>query len=252
MRHLFDCWEDITKRLKAARTIALFLDFDGTLAWITDRPSRANLPASTRRALERIARRRAVRVSIVSGRDYLTLREAIAVPGVHCLGLYGWENGNGLRLVLPARRALSETKRALESSLAGMPSIWIEEKGHAFAVHYRGAAGADIRRARSALFAALQPFAGVLRILRAKKAWEVLPASNGGKGAAVLRELSLHPAGLAIFAGDDVADESAFNAMPSGGISIHVGARRRSHAQYRLRDPEEVRLFLERLEEELP
>jgi trehalose 6-phosphate phosphatase len=251
MRHLFDCWDDITGRLKATRTVALFLDFDGTLAWIAERPSRASLPASTRRALERLSRRRAVRVSIVSGRDYLTLRKAVGVPGIHCLGLYGWENGNGLRLALPARRVLAAAKRDLETRLGELSGIWIEEKGDAFAVHYREAARASVRRARTALRAALQPFSEVLRVVRGKKAWEVLPVSNLGKGAAVLRELSQHPAGLAIYAGDDVADECAFNAIPTG-ISIHVGARSRSHAQYRLRDPEEVRLFLEKLEEELP
>jgi len=47
------------------------------------------------------------------------------------------------------------------------------------------------------------------------------------------------------------ADEHAFNVIPEG-ISIHVGARRHSNAQFCLRNPDEVRLFLERLEKELP
>ena len=90
-----------------------------------------------------------------------------------------------------------------------------------------------------------------LRVIRAKKAWDVVPACFAGKEEAVLRELKTSPESLAIYAGDDYADENAFTAIRSG-IAIHVGARRRSNAQFRLRNPEEVRVFLEKLEEVLP
>ena len=90
----------------------------------------------------------------------------------------------------------------------------------------------------------------LLRVLPAKMAWDVLPACFAGKEEAVLRELRKLPKSLAIYAGDDHADESAFNAIRRG-ISIHVGTRRHSNAHFRLRDPEEVRIFLEKLEEAL-
>ena len=34
MRHIFSCWGEIAARLASSRRIALFLDFDGTLAAI--------------------------------------------------------------------------------------------------------------------------------------------------------------------------------------------------------------------------
>jgi trehalose-phosphatase len=251
MRHLFDSWATVAQRLKTARSVALFLDFDGTLARIVDHPSRAVLPAQTRRQLERLAGRRAIRLCVISGRDYRSLRSVVGIPGVRCLGLYGWENGNGLRLDGSARQALSSAKRDLAARIDGLSGIWIEEKRYAFAVHYRDAPKCAVRRARAGLHSVLQPYGGTLGLVRAKMAWDVLPVSIRGKGAAVLRELQAHPADLAIYAGDDGADECAFRAI-AGGISIHVGARGRSRAEFRLRDPGEVRRFLEKLENELP
>jgi trehalose 6-phosphate phosphatase len=55
---------------------------------------------------------------------------------------------------------------------------------------------------------------------------------------------------LPIYVGDDASDEAAFAALPSG-ITVHVGSARHTAARYSLRDPGEVRSFLQRLEGEL-
>jgi len=55
---------------------------------------------------------------------------------------------------------------------------------------------------------------------------------------------------LAIYAGDDAADESAFAALHRG-ITVQVGNSRRTQAHFYLRTPGEVLMFLQRLEAEL-
>jgi len=75
----------VRRRLRAARSVALFLDFDGTLAEIEPHPGQARLPAATRGTLRRLSRR-GVRVCVVSGRDRSTLHKLIATPAVRCLG----------------------------------------------------------------------------------------------------------------------------------------------------------------------
>lgn len=247
MLHLFDNWSRIAARLKAAASIALFLDFDGTLANIVDRPDLARLTPATSRVLERLAVAGVIRLSVISARDYESLRSVVAIPAVRCLGLYGWQTGKGLHLAAPVRRALADARKDLARRVEGLRGIWIEDKSYAFALHYRAATESASRRARTALRLVLHPFADTLRVVRGNKAWDVLPVAIGGKGAAVSRELAQHRADLAIYAGDDDADESAFVAV-AGGISIHVGARRRSHAEFRLRNPDDVRQFLEKLE----
>ena len=249
MRHLFECWPDVARRLKNASSLALFLDFDGTLARIVSRPWLAGLSAETRRNLARLAKHRSVQVCVISGRDRGKLRKLIGVPSVRCLGLYGWQNGRNKALDALTRAALATARTTLASRLCNVPGVWLENKSMAFAVHYRGAPADSVRRARRTLRSVVAP-CRQLRIIPAKKAWEVVPASLTGKGEAVRRELCALPKSLAIYAGDDYADEKAFTAI-RGGIAIHVGARRSSNAQFRLRNPDEVRLFLEKLEEVL-
>ena len=55
---------------------------------------------------------------------------------------------------------------------------------------------------------------------------------------------------LPVFIGDDVTDEDAFSAVAArNGIGILVAEEPRpTAARYCLRDPDEVRLFLERME----
>jgi trehalose-6-phosphatase len=50
---------------------------------------------------------------------------------------------------------------------------------------------------------------------------------------------------LAIYLGDDVADERVFGGWQ--GISVAVGRRRPTNARFSLRSPGEVRIFLKKL-----
>jgi trehalose-phosphatase len=92
---------------------------------------------------------------------------------------------------------------------------------------------------------------GGFRLLNGKKVWEILPREVGDKGSAVRRELSrfkYRP--LPVYIGDDFTDERAFAALPDG-LTVRVGPHSLTRAQFQLRDPAEVRRFLERLEVEL-
>jgi len=72
----------------------------------------------------------------------------------------------------------------------------------------------------------------------------------GDKGMAVRKFLD-DPAmrgALPIYFGDDFSDEPAFAAARKG-ISILVGRRRKTQAQFSLRGPAEVAMALSRMEE---
>jgi len=70
----------------------------------------------------------------------------------------------------------------------------------------------------------------------------------GGKGSAVRKLLGTRRRStLTIFVVDDIADESAFVALPRG-ITVQVGNTRRTQARFYLHNPAEVLTFLERLE----
>ena len=95
---------------------------------------------------------------------------------------------------------------------------------------------------------ALRTVGPKIHLVRGNMMWELLPRQIDGKGEAVSALLSeLRQRTFPIFIGDDATDEKAFEVL-SRGLTIRVGANRRTRARYFLRDPLEVRLFLLMLE----
>ena len=250
-RHLLDCWPQVKKRLRAAKRVALFLDFDGTLVPLRRHPEDVRLDCTTRHLLQRLARHPHLTVVVISGRQRRDLMRRIKVGGLQYLGLYGLERGGRVPPADPAYVVLRRARRSLTARMAGLPDIWVEDKRLSFAVQYRGVAGATKQQARRILRETLKPLESVLRVQPSKKVWEVLLREAPGKGAAVADILKGLPAGtLPIYVGDDTTDESAFAALPKG-VTVRVGALRHSRARYKLRSPAEVSTFLERLEVEI-
>jgi trehalose 6-phosphate phosphatase len=249
---LFDSWPEIRKRVQAARHLAVFLDFDGTLVRLRRRPIEVRVSRRIRRVLEGLARHSNVYVAIVSGRRLRDLQSMFGVERVHIFGLHGAERaGEKAALSRGSRRALGRAKRQARSDLGIMPGIWLEDKVLGLAVHYRGASPTIVREAHAALLRVLAPLRRNLSIMDGEKVWEILPREIAGKGATIQELLAARAARtLAIYAGDDVADEQAFAAIPDQ-ITVQVGKKNDSCARYFLENPAEVLRFLARLEREL-
>ncbi|HEY1861417.1 MAG TPA: trehalose-phosphatase, partial [Gemmataceae bacterium] len=88
-RSLLDCLEELAPRLKAARSLALFLDFDGTLVPFSDEPDRVTLPPALRRLLVELSAREDRIVALVSGRERADLQTRIGIPGLIYAGNHG-------------------------------------------------------------------------------------------------------------------------------------------------------------------
>ena len=250
--HVLRCWPKVVERIHAAKHLVLFLDFDGTLTPLRRRSQDVRpLALPVRKLLRRIACRRQVTVYIISGRSLVDLRKLARVPGVRLLGMHGWEG----REVPPMDKARQHVRGAwalLQKRLPKSTGIRVENKGLGLAVNYRSAAKDTVPCARRIVLEVLDTYKPDLYLLEGKKLWELLPREIDGKGPAVHNLLSTFPEStLPVFVGDDTSDESAFGVLRQG-LTIHVGAKRRTKARFRLRDPEEVRLFLLRLESTLP
>jgi trehalose-phosphatase len=251
MNHLLQAWPDVVKRIREAAAVALFLDFDGTLAPLVSQPTAARLPWPTRRVLLRLARQPGLRTWIVSARREDDVRSRIAVPRLQYLGLYGWENGALPQFDQEENRMLADARSAIAESIHSIPGVWIEDKKATFALHWRGASSDSFHRAARAFDSAMAQFDGGLRAIRGDLAWEVAPAGLLGKGVAVrLHWRAWCGSALPIYVGDSSADEAAFAAL-ARGITVCVGRARSTRAQFRLRGPREVCTFLERLEAEI-
>ena len=237
-------WQErVVHRIREAPCCALFLDFDGTLAEFTPEPQEARLSSAAKRVLGTLARKRRVRLFFISGRRRDDLLKRVGLRGCKYLGLFGAEQTARPRLRRSA--VIHQVKAEVEARIADLPGVWVEDKGPAFVLHYRDAPRRVRARVRRQLRAVLQTTGGA-RHFESAHGLEVVPPEVRGKGAVVsqlLRRPALRRA-LPIYLGDDVSDESAFRAARQG-VTVRVGSRRATAARYALRNPSEVRTFLQ-------
>jgi trehalose-phosphatase len=249
-RHLFRSWDKVARCLRPSRNIALFLDFDGTLAPLRPRPEDVWLDVSTRRTLLRLARSPRFRVWIVTGRLKADIRVRVRVAGIHYLSLHGRNGRSDAVVANETREVIDYAKIWLGALLLSVRGIWLEDKGLTVAIHYESVADEGVRRARRMVWGVLQSFGASLQLIRGKKVWEVAPTELGDKGVAVRHALtSLARSAVPVYVGDDQMDEPAFAEL-ARGITVHVGSSCRTRAHYRLSSVVQVRQFLERLERE--
>ena len=251
--------DELRRRLRD-RPLALFLDFDGTLAPIVERPGDAALPERTRDLLATIAKRRTV--SLISGRDADDLRSRVGLEdlyyagshGLRVLGPDGWEDEHeSARAFLPA---LDKAEAQLDDALEGEGRVEIERKRFAIAVHVRRASEQEKEFVTTVVARVADDSDGRLRRSGGREVLEIRPEIDWDKGAAVSRLLSelfdRKTAGepYPVYVGDDETDEDAFRALGTDGLAVVVRGREgETAAQCSLHDPDEVRVFLERVDE---
>lgn len=246
--------EQIFKRLRKELP-AIFLDYDGTLTAIVDDPAKALLDEKTRGLLRRISRHASV--AVISGRGLDDVRKMVGLKELTYAGSHGYEISGGygyFDINEKKERYLSVLQQAEEelcSAARELPNIRIERKPYAIAIHYRGAAEQEIGEIKKTV----DSLAGRIAELKkstGKKIFELRPAVDWHKGKALLAMLDqLHgdcSQVTPLYIGDDTTDEDAFRTIAHCGIGILVCDRpRRTSAHYRLRDPSEVSIFLEKL-----
>lgn len=236
----------------------MFLDYDGTLAPIVDRPEDAVLSAGMRAAVRALAAR--CRVCVVTGRDRREMDELLAMPDLviaasHGLDVDGVAAGRG---AVPVELLAAVTSR-LRAATAAVPGAVVEPKSASVAVHYRAVAERDRPAVRAAVDAVLAAHAGWFRLMPGKMVFELRPAVDRDKGQAVLhllRALGLDGDDVTpVYLGDDVTDEDAFTALAAGAVRVVVGrpgdperALATTAADYLLTDTTEVEQFLGLLE----
>lgn len=198
-------------------------DLDGTLAEIVPDPADAAPLPGAARILEALAGRLRT-VAVVSGRPLRFLEAHLRAegPSLVLAGLYGLErSGPGPGGVEPAGAARWRERVAAAVAEANgelPPGVRLEDKGLAFALHYRRAPGEA--GAVATLASALGERHG-LALKPAKLAVELVPPLPVDKGT-VAAELS---AGCAVAGvlGDDLGDLAAFDALAARAAAGQLG-----------------------------
>ncbi|MDF1599843.1 trehalose-phosphatase [Mesorhizobium sp. YIM 152430] len=233
----------------APERLAVFLDFDGTLADIVDHPDDVHLPPKTAESLARLESRTSGAVAIVTGRpiaqiDALVAPLILPVAGVHGMSRRSFDGT--LHNTKHDATLFAEAQARLTRLHLDLSDTMIEVKPASVAFHYRrrpDLAGSIAEKIHDVL----GDLEG-LDILHGKMVVEV-KAGHAHKGDAIRAFMAEKPfAGrVPLFAGDDVTDEFGFAAMREfDGIAIKIGPGETA-AGWRADDPDQFRIWLDRL-----
>ncbi len=238
----------IARRLPRARGLDVASDFDGTLVPIVSHPRRTVLAARMRRAVIRLGREPGVRVAVLSGRRLADLERHAALPGVHLVGLAGIESRDrhGRRHVHGRGRLAPELIESLRAWCARHHGTWIEDKGPARSVHYRGLESASRPAFLRGLARRLAPHRAAVEVTRGLLVHELRPAGSPDKADALERWRGRSSRDrLLIYLGDDANDRPALSwVRRQGGLAISVGPRPLA-APYHLAGPHVAMALLE-------
>ncbi len=180
---------------------ALFLDFDGTLVAIADRPDDVRLDPGTRVALADLNKLLAGALAIVTGREIAAVDRFLAPLHLSIAGVHGLmrRDARGRTWTSPFDAGLPEAiERAVSPLLHKYPGLLMERKFGAVALHYR-----DHPELEQVSIAALESAVCDLKETEIKR----------GKMVVEVKAI-----------GDDATDEDAFVLVNArNGISIKVG-----------------------------
>ena len=232
---------------RAARW-ALFLDLDGTLAGFSNDPAATELSPATLDALRALDLALGGAFAIVSGRTLDDLDRLLGDFRPASAGKHGHEWRAGGRLdstVHPPHETLEAARAATRALAAALPGVRLEDKGTAFALHYR-----ERPEHQAAVLAGAERIVGEVEqhfvVQHGDHVVELLPP-GADKGRALSRLMSLPPFAqrTPVAIGDDLTDEHMFEAAARlGGFGIVVGSRRPTAARFALAGPEAVVAWL--------
>jgi trehalose 6-phosphate phosphatase len=253
--------DDLEKKLEGKQP-AVFLDYDGTLTPIVDRPEDAIISDSMREAVAGLAER--CPVCVVSGRDRPVVQELMGldnliVAGSHGFDIWSPEEGKIERDEdADFDELLDEVKTRVRDEVEPIEGTSVEPKAASVAVHYRLVSEDEKPRVKQVVDEILKEHPDDLKMTPGKMVYEIQPKIDWDKGKAVLyllETLELDRSDVVpVYIGDDVTDEDAFGTISEMGIGIFVGraddpevAGRTTAADYVLDTVQDVERFLDGL-----
>jgi trehalose 6-phosphate phosphatase len=260
---LFDCIPQVFKRIHESDHVVVFLDYDGTLVPFKEKPDDVVTPNGVKTVLTKLINNKKCTVVIVSGRTLKEIKKLLNIPGLSYAAVHGLQiefSDGTVSNWKPAEhiQALIKTiKKNLIPILQEEKKIILEDKELTLAFHYRQVPENRIKDIKEKFLDIVKKYdtKNSLEILHGAKVIEVRPHGwNKGKAVETFLNNFIKQANtLSIYIGDDVTDEDAFRCIGELGITIFVSnnAKRKTNAQYWVKNPGDVSVFLESLYEKM-
>jgi trehalose 6-phosphate phosphatase len=237
------------------RPVFIFLDYDGTIVPIKEKPVQAKLPDSTRLLLNEIAHHPNTNMAIVSGRSMNDIRKRVKLPSLFFIANHGFEiYSKRIKWYHPIISNIVPILKKLcanyEKTFRAIHGVVIENKNITVSIHYRQLSGTSVYSLNKIIKSKLQMYSDILKLSAGKKVFEIKPKIDWNKGKAICKLLeyfNVNSKPIIIYMGDDKTDEDAFRLLPKDAFTIYVGRKISSKAKYYLRSPDEVIILLKKL-----
>jgi len=252
LKSFFDHLDEVQQRIDNKK-ILLFLDYDGTLTPIVDKPDLAVISDEMRQAVRETAGK--IKTSIVFGRATDDVRGKVKIDGIFYAGSHGFEivdpEGN-VTINEEAKRirpVIDQAQKELAEKLKDVPGALVEHVKYTISTHYRLVSEDNFPKITEAVENTLKKYPQ-LRKTSGKKVFEIRPKIDWDKGRAVewiLKVLNYDPTvHVPVYIGDDTTDEDAFHVLKEKGFGILVAAAPRpTEAEYIIQDTPEVKKVLD-------
>ncbi len=228
-----------------------FLDIDGTLLDIAERPQLVRIDDDLGHLLATTRDAAGGAVALISGRSVAEI-DRLFGRNFCAAGQHGAERRDAAGKMHQHRVPLGGLRKAHERlalMVAEHPALVLEDKGMNLALHYRLAPelAATVHEALRRL---VEELGDDFELQSGKMVMEIKPSGND-KGTAIAEFLAEAPflGRLPVFIGDDLTDEFGFELINRvGGCSVKVGEGS-SAANWRLPNADAVRAWLRRFVE---
>lgn len=215
MARILDNLETLKKIVKR-KPFGLITDLDGTISQIPPDFPKKTAPPPVLPQLARLVTQLDL-LAIVSGRKTEALKDIINIVGIKYIGNYGMEWWEHNRAVLhsdvtksiPSIRAVAKELETLRS----IDGMIIQDKWATISVHYHLCPQPEIAKQRILDLLEKSPHIKNIRLMDEKTNIGIVPGVNIDKGTAVTDLIRRYNLKGAIYAGDDIGDVPAFQAI---------------------------------------
>ncbi|WP_164882327.1 trehalose-phosphatase [Paenirhodobacter populi] len=247
--------------LPSAGDWAFFIDLDGTLLDLAASPDAVSPGEGTQDMLQTLEAAASGALALITGRPVAFVDSLFPGYRFTVAGLHGTELRPGERIAPPdaaetfageaPTAAFRHGRDLVRNAAQDLPGVLFEDKGRAFALHYRQAP--EHRAEVEQIMERALICAGDGYLLRPGKCVVELCPAGADKGTAIRRLMAEPPfAGRIPFAaGDDVTDEAMFRVVNEmNGLSLRIGEpemTRDSLAMAKLPSPADFRTWMRRI-----
>lgn len=256
--------------LAAAPDLLVAMDFDGTLAHFSDKPTGVHAVPGAMEALEGLAELPNTVAMVISGRNLEQLAHATMLPAhgpVRLVGSHGAEpaDGGATNLSPEQQSWLDDLRSHAEGISTKHEGAWVEVKPLAVGLHTRLVSDKELATQLNQRLAAFAATSELSQVTWGRDILEVaVDKTTKGSYIEDFRRAYAHQHGRelrVLFAGDDTTDETVLSTLryspatspgtpsataPGSDVGIRVGGGETS-ATHRLDTPEDVRDFLQDL-----